>query len=77
VPVSIDLRNADGSPRYVKVVNGKAMTCGNASQAGCQRRAASGSSRGRRDIVRCYHAIRGQCDDAPRLARASAERRGS
>jgi hypothetical protein len=37
VPVSIDLRNADGSPRYVRVVNGKAMTCGNASQAGCQR----------------------------------------
>jgi len=37
VPVSIDLRNADGSPRYVKVVNGKASTCGNASQAGCQR----------------------------------------
>jgi hypothetical protein len=37
VPVSIDLRNADGTPRYVKVVNGKASTCGNASQAGCQR----------------------------------------
>ena len=37
VPVSIDLRNANGSPRYVKVVNGKASTCGNASQAGCQR----------------------------------------
>jgi hypothetical protein len=37
VPVSIDLRNADGSPRYVKVVNGKASTCGNASQSGCQR----------------------------------------
>jgi hypothetical protein len=37
VPVSIDLRNADGTPRYVKVVNGKAMTCGNARVAGCQR----------------------------------------
>ena len=28
VPVSLDLRNADGSPRFVKVVNGKVVTCG-------------------------------------------------
>src|SRR6202030_3810157 len=26
VPVSLDLRNADGSPRFVRVVNGKAIT---------------------------------------------------
>lgn len=29
VPVSMDLRNADGSPRYVKVVNGAVVTCVN------------------------------------------------
>jgi len=28
VPVSLDFRNADGSPRYVRVVNGKPITCG-------------------------------------------------
>ena len=28
VPVSLDLRNADGSPRFVKVVNGAVVTCG-------------------------------------------------
>jgi hypothetical protein len=28
VPVSLDLRNPDGSPRFVKVVNGKVVTCG-------------------------------------------------
>ena len=27
VPVSVDLRNANGSPRYVKVVNGSVVTC--------------------------------------------------
>ena len=27
VPVSVDLRNADGTPRYVKVVNGATLTC--------------------------------------------------
>jgi hypothetical protein len=27
VPVSLDLRNADGSPRFVKVVNGIVVTC--------------------------------------------------
>ena len=28
VPVSLDLRNADGTPRFVKVVNGAVVTCG-------------------------------------------------
>jgi hypothetical protein len=37
VPVSLDLRNYDGSPRYVRVVNGKVMTCNNPSTPGCQR----------------------------------------
>ena len=36
VPVSLDLRNSDGSPRYVKVVNGKVITC-NGTLKGCQR----------------------------------------
>jgi hypothetical protein len=37
VPVSLDLRNADGSPRYVRVVNGKAITCGTPGEPGCKR----------------------------------------
>jgi hypothetical protein len=37
VPVSIDFRNVNGTPRYVKVVNGKAHTCGNPGEAGCKR----------------------------------------
>jgi hypothetical protein len=37
VPVSLDLRNADGSPRFVRVVNGKAITCGTPSEPGCKR----------------------------------------
>lgn len=41
VPVSMDLRNADGSPRYVKVVNGAVITCTNppdgSAPAGCNR----------------------------------------
>lgn len=37
VPVSLDLRNADGSPRYVRLVNGKAITCGTPSEPGCKR----------------------------------------
>jgi len=37
VPVSLDLRNADGSPRFVRVVNGKAITCGTPTEPGCQR----------------------------------------
>jgi hypothetical protein len=37
VPVSLDLRNADGSPRYVKVVNGVITTCANPPSPGCQR----------------------------------------
>jgi hypothetical protein len=37
VPVSLDLRNADGSPRYVRVVNGKAITCGTPIEPGCKR----------------------------------------
>jgi hypothetical protein len=37
VPVSLDLRNADGSPRFVRVVNGKAITCGTPGEPGCQR----------------------------------------
>ena len=36
VPVSLDLRNYDGSPRYVKVVNGKVTTCSQNAN-GCQR----------------------------------------
>lgn len=36
VPVSLDLRNSDGSPRYVKVVNGNVTTCAG-NQPGCQR----------------------------------------
>jgi len=37
VPVALDLRNADGSPRFVRVVNGKAITCGTPSEPGCKR----------------------------------------
>lgn len=37
VPVSLDLRNADGSPRFVRVVNGRAITCGTPGEPGCQR----------------------------------------
>jgi hypothetical protein len=37
VPVSLDLRNADGSPRYVRVVNRKAITCGTSTEPGCKR----------------------------------------
>jgi len=37
VPVSLDFRNADGSPRYVRVVNGKAITCGTPGEPGCRR----------------------------------------
>jgi hypothetical protein len=37
VPVSLDLRNFDGSPRYVRVVNGNVVTCGNPPAPGCQR----------------------------------------
>lgn len=37
VPVSLDLRNADGSPRFVRVVNGKAITCGTPIEPGCNR----------------------------------------
>src|ERR1700747_233294 len=41
VPVSMDLRNADRSPRYVKVVNGAVVTCTNppdgSAPAGCNR----------------------------------------
>ena len=41
VPVSMDLRNADGSPRYVKVVGGATVTCvnppGGGAPAGCTR----------------------------------------
>jgi hypothetical protein len=37
VPVAIDFRNADGSLRYVRVVNGKAITCGTPKEPGCQR----------------------------------------
>jgi len=37
VPVALDLRNADGSPRFVRVVNGKASTCGIPREPGCQR----------------------------------------
>lgn len=37
VPVSLDLRNADGSPRFVRVVNGKEITCGTPGEPGCKR----------------------------------------
>jgi hypothetical protein len=37
VPVSLDFRNANGSPRFVKVINGKAITCGTSVEPGCQR----------------------------------------
>ena len=37
VPVSLDLRNFDGSPRYVQVVNGSVVTCSNPPAPGCQR----------------------------------------
>jgi hypothetical protein len=37
VPVSLDFRNADGSPRFVRVVNGKAITCGTPGEPGCRR----------------------------------------
>jgi hypothetical protein len=37
VPVALDLRNADGSPRFVRVVNGKTITCGTPTEPGCQR----------------------------------------
>lgn len=37
VPVALDLRNADGSPRFVRVVNGKTITCGTPIEPGCQR----------------------------------------
>ena len=37
VPVALDLRNADGSPRYVRVVNGRAITCGISIEPGCKR----------------------------------------
>jgi hypothetical protein len=37
VPVSLDLRNADGSPRFVKVVNGVVITCANPPDPSCHR----------------------------------------
>ena len=37
IPVSLDMRNFDGSPRYVRLVNGKVSTCNNANQPGCHR----------------------------------------
>jgi hypothetical protein len=37
IPVTLDLRNADGSPRFVRVVNGKAITCGTPGEPGCKR----------------------------------------
>jgi len=37
VPVSLDFRNADGSERFVRVVNGKAITCGTPTEPGCHR----------------------------------------
>lgn len=37
IPVSLDMRNADGSPRYVQVVNGQTVTCSNPPGPGCQR----------------------------------------
>jgi hypothetical protein len=35
VPVSLDLRNADGSPRFVKVVGGSVITCANPPDPSC------------------------------------------
>jgi hypothetical protein len=37
VPVALDFRNADGSPRYVRVVNGRAIVCGTSVEPGCKR----------------------------------------
>ncbi len=37
VPVSLDFRNADGSERFVRAVNGRAITCGIAVEPGCHR----------------------------------------
>jgi len=37
VPVSLDLRNADGTPRFVKVVKGVVTTCTNPPGRGCKR----------------------------------------
>lgn len=37
VPVSLDLRNADGSPRFVKIVNGAVVTCANPPDPSCKR----------------------------------------
>ena len=37
VPVSLDFRNVNGSPRFVRVVNGKSMTCGTPREPGCHR----------------------------------------
>jgi hypothetical protein len=37
VPVSLDFRNADGSPRFVRVVNGRAIVCGTPIEPGCHR----------------------------------------
>jgi hypothetical protein len=37
VPVSLDLRNVNGTPRFVRVVNGRAIKCGIRPQPGCQR----------------------------------------
>jgi hypothetical protein len=36
VPVSLDLRNADGSERFVRVVNGRPITCGIPREPGCK-----------------------------------------
>lgn len=35
MPVSLDFRNADGSQRFVRVVKGKAITCGTPIETGC------------------------------------------
>src|SRR5246127_4198928 len=37
VPVALDFRNADGSPRYVRVVHGRAIVCGTPTEPGCKR----------------------------------------
>jgi hypothetical protein len=37
VPVALDFRNADGSPRFVRVVNGRAIVCGTPTEPGCKR----------------------------------------
>ncbi len=37
VPVSLDFRNADGSERFVRVVRGRAITCGTRREPGCSR----------------------------------------